>query len=113
VSVDACLTNPTTLKPTMLKPTTLKPTTLKPTTLKPTTLMPLEAIQCTFRNGTSGTKCDGLSACDNGANITKIGCGSCIGTKSCSNMVSSVGEESCIGDRSCYWGKSIEHIMFS
>ena len=84
---------------------TLKPTTLKPTTMetsKPTT-------ECTFLNGTAGNKCVGDYACSNGANITKIGCGSCIGTKSCfdmSSVITSVGEESCIGYYACVRGKS-------
>ena len=63
---------------------------------------------CTFRNGTAGTKCVGTKACDNGTNITKISCGSCIGYQSCIGMSSviTVGEESCIGEYACYVGKS-------
>jgi hypothetical protein len=81
--------------------------TLAPTTLKPTT----SSTECTFHNGTLGTKCDGSQACNNGENIniTKIGCGSCIGEKSCyymSPVITTVGEESCIGYRACSFGKS-------
>ena len=51
---------------------------------------------CTFRNGTSGTKCVGLKACDRGTNIAIIGCGSCIGDYSCYEVspFTTVGEES-------------------
>ena len=66
---------------------------------------------CTFRNGTLGTKCVGDQACGYGPGITKIGCGSCIGGKSCAglniiNLLYTVGEESCIGGKACYYGKS-------
>ena len=82
------------------------PTMLEP----PTPPRMLEVIQCTFRNGTSGTKCDGQSApwsaCPYYIDTTKIGCGSCIGQESCYGIKSSVGEESCIGVYACFDGKS-------
>ena len=84
----------------------LMPTMLEP----PTPPRMLEAIECTFRNGTSGTKCDGQSApwsaCPYYIDTTKIGCGSCIGQESCYGIKSSVGEESCIGVYACFDGKS-------
>jgi hypothetical protein len=82
----------------------LTPTMFEP----PTPPRMLEAIQCTFRNGTAGTKCDGGFACSVNADFTKIGCGSCIGVESCygNSIKSSVGEESCIGDFACVYGKS-------
>jgi hypothetical protein len=103
-----------TLEPTTLEPTTLEPTTLEPTTLEPTTLKPTRPLstECTFRNGTRGNKCVGSKACDNGPDITKISCGSCIGDYSCYDMSSViVGEESCIGTEACYRGESSEHII--
>jgi hypothetical protein len=64
---------------------------------------------CTFRNGTPGTKCVGAYACDGHLDIANIGCGSCIGDKSCNWLLSrdiTVGEESCIGYKACLFGKS-------
>jgi hypothetical protein len=61
---------------------------------------------CTFKNGTSGIKCDGDylgfgdSACS-GVDPDKIGCGSCIGMYACSGVTGTVGEGSCVGDYSC------------
>jgi hypothetical protein len=68
---------------------------------------------CTFRNGTAGTKCVGSNACG-GANIAKIGCGSCIGDYSCYDMSSdiTVGEESCIGSIACAYGKSDDRAHY-
>jgi len=70
-------------------------------------LMPATTdVECTFRNGTLGTKCVGLNACSY-TDITKIDCGSCIGEKSCYDMIPViVGEESCIGENACAYGKS-------
>ena len=75
------------------------------------------STECTFSNGTLGTKCVGTDACGGyywGPDITNIGCGSCIGDYSCDEVspFTTVGEESCIGYQACAYGKSIEYIMF-
>lgn len=58
---------------------------------------------CTFADNTAGTKCEGDDACL-GANETNIGCGSCIGVKSCANWKGDVTiqENSCVGYKACY-----------
>ena len=58
---------------------------------------------CTFANNTPGTKCVGDDACL-GANEAKIGCGSCIGNKTCANWTGDVTirENSCVGYKACY-----------
>ena len=63
---------------------------------------------CTFADGTSGTKCDGLNACV-GIDTNKIGCGSCNGNEACGysfvettdNVI--VGENSCNGETACQY----------
>lgn len=62
-----------------------------------------ELAACTFANGTDGVKCQGVNAC-NGADTTKIGCGSCNGQKACNswNKAFTVGEGSCVGASACY-----------
>ena len=60
-------------------------------------------VDCTFSDGTTGTKCVGANACT-GSDITKIGCGSCLGDQSCRDMYAgvTVGENSCLGDAACH-----------
>jgi hypothetical protein len=66
---------------------------------------------CTFANGTNGLKCVGLDACT-GADESKIGCGSCYGTKSCFEPIGNVtiGENSCHDNVACMYlqGKCID-----
>lgn len=66
-----------------------------------------ELASCNFRNGTSGTKCDGMFSCYGITDLTKIGCGSCIGGFACAGVTGTVGEGSCIGasrttTKTCY-----------
>ena len=68
-----------------------------------TTESPHGLTACTFKNGTSGQKCVGSRACFI-LGQDQIGCGSCIGTKSCSFLYYDVtiGENSCVGEKACF-----------
>ena len=61
------------------------------------------AESCNFLNGTAGIKCNGIDAC-NEADVSKIGCGSCIGDSSCEYISGDVtiGKNSCVGEKVCY-----------
>jgi hypothetical protein len=62
----------------------------------------LVAVACTYLNGTSGIKCDGLKACT-GIDQSKVGCGSCNGPSACLGWFGdiTVGENSCRGPEAC------------
>jgi hypothetical protein len=73
-----------------------------------------QLTDCTFANGTDGNKCVGDNACT-GADESKIGCGSCYGTKSCYQPIGDVtiGENSCHDYVACMYlqGKCIDFSL--
>ena len=64
------------------------------------TALPTKASNCQFADGTTGTKCDGLKACE-GIDTSKVGCGSCNGYHACYNSSYSTTDKVIVKEHSC------------
>lgn len=63
----------------------------------------LTGIACTYPNGTTGVKCDGMNACESGWDAPVVGCGSCNGDFACAYFDGGfIGENSCNGESACF-----------